>query len=195
MRTSQPSIGMETSDRADKPARQAESSNRAQASGTDKSKRTDRVLPASTFDGARLSLIDADVRLQAKRVKGVATPLENFDGVGQWRDQDSGYPIDSKGQLVDGTKLEGVSSLRAALASRPEAVVGTMTQKLLMYAVGREFKYYDMPTVRSIMRNASRDRYRFSALVLGIVQSAPFQMRVKEEAATKVAAVKGRSDQ
>jgi hypothetical protein len=66
------------------------------------------------------------------------------------------------------------------LLGRPEAFVGTLTEKLLMYGVGRETRYYDMPVVRTIMRDAARDRYRFSDLVLGIVQSAPFQMRMKE---------------
>jgi hypothetical protein len=81
---------------------------------------------------------------------------------------------------VDGTPLDGPSSLRKALLDRPEAFVGTMTNKLMMYGVGRETKYYDMPVVRAVMRGAARNRYRFSDLVLGIVQSAPFQMRVKE---------------
>ncbi len=110
----------------------------------------------------------------------IGLALENFDGVGQWRDADSGFKIDAAGQLVDGTKVDGPSSLRQALLDRPEAFVGAMTEKLLMYGVGRETKYYDMPVVRAIMRDAAADRYRFSELVLGIVQSAPFQMRMKE---------------
>jgi hypothetical protein len=110
----------------------------------------------------------------------IGLSLENFDGVGQWRTVDAGFKIDSSGQLVDGTPLDGPSSLRKALLDRPEAFVGTMTNKLMMYGVGRETKYYDMPVVRAVMRGAARNRYRFSDLVLGIVQSAPFQMRVKE---------------
>jgi hypothetical protein len=93
---------------------------------------------------------------------------------------DSGTAIDAPGQLVDGTPLDGPSSLRKALLDRPEAFVGSMTEKLLMYGVGRETKYFDMPVVRSVMREAAHDRYRFSDLVLGLVRSAPFQMRVKE---------------
>jgi hypothetical protein len=80
---------------------------------------------------------------------------------------------------VDGTPLEGPASLRNALLSRPEAFVGTMTEKLLMYGVGRETKYDDMPVVRAVMRNAAPGRYRFSDLVLGIVRSAPFEMRAE----------------
>jgi hypothetical protein len=110
----------------------------------------------------------------------IGLALENFDGVGRWRTVDSGFPIDASGQLVDGTALNGPSTLRKALLDRPEAFVGTLTDKLLMYGVGRETKYYDMPVVRAIMRDAARDRYRFSELVLGIVKSAPFQMRMKE---------------
>jgi hypothetical protein len=88
---------------------------------------------------------------------------------------------------VDGTRLDGPASLRQALLDRSEAFVGAMTEKLLMYGVGRETKYYDMPVVRAIMReamprDAARGRYRFSDLVLGIVRSAPFQMKVKEAA-------------
>jgi cytochrome c551/c552 len=112
----------------------------------------------------------------------IGLALENFDGVGQWRSADSGIKIDAAGQLVDGTRVDGPSSLRKALLDRPQAFVGAMTDKLLMYAVGRETKYYDMPVVRSVMRDAEGDRYRFSELVLGIVKSAPFQMRMKEAA-------------
>jgi cytochrome c551/c552 len=110
----------------------------------------------------------------------IGLALENFDGVGQWRSMDAGFKIDASGQLVDGTRVEGPASLRKALLDRPEAFVGAMTEKLLMYGVGRETKPYDMPVVRTVMRDATGDRYRFSELVLGIVRSAPFQMRVKE---------------
>jgi cytochrome c551/c552 len=114
----------------------------------------------------------------------IGLSLENFDGVGQWRTVDSGIKIDSTGQLVDGTPVDGPASLRQALLNRPEAFVGAMTEKLLMYGIGRETKYYDMPVVRAIMKDTTRDAagqpYRFSELVLGIVKSAPFQMRVRE---------------
>lgn len=112
----------------------------------------------------------------------IGLALENFDGTGAWRDTDSGIRIDASGQLVDGTRIDGPSSLREALLARPDAFVGTMTEKLLMYAIGRETKYYDMPVVRAVMRQAAGDRYRFSDIVLGIVASTPFQMRMKEAA-------------
>ncbi len=113
----------------------------------------------------------------------IGLSLENFNAVGQWRTEDSGFKIDASGQLVDGTPVDGPSSLRKALLDRPDAFVGTMTEKLLMYGVGRETKYYDMPVVRGIMRDAAGNRYRFSDLVLGVVRSAPFQMRMKEQPA------------
>src|SRR5579863_5510341 len=110
----------------------------------------------------------------------IGLALENFDGVGGWRTVDSGFKVDASGQLVDGTRVDGPSSLRQALLDRPQAFVGTMTEKLLMYALGRETKYYDMPVVRAVMHDAGRDHYRFSELVVGIVKSAPFQMKMKE---------------
>jgi cytochrome c551/c552 len=120
----------------------------------------------------------------------IGLALENFDGVGQWRNTDSGLKIDASGQLVDGTRVDGPASLRKALLDRPEAFVGAMTEKLLMYGVGRETKYYDMPVVRAVMRNAAGNQYRFSDLVLGIVKSAPFQMRMKEAAPVETTARK-----
>ena len=110
----------------------------------------------------------------------IGLSLENFDGVGAWRTVDSGFKVDPSGQLVDGTPLSGPASLRQALLNRPEAFVGNMTDKLMMYGIGRETKYYDMPVVRSVMHDAARNNYRFSDLVLGIVKSAPFQMKIKE---------------
>ena len=110
----------------------------------------------------------------------IGLALENFDGTGAWRTVDSGFKVDPSGQLVDGTPLSGPASLRQALSNRPEAFVGNMTEKLLMYGTGRESKYYDMPVVRAVMRDAAKDQYRFSGLVLGIVKSAPFQMKMKE---------------
>jgi hypothetical protein len=118
----------------------------------------------------------------------IGLALDNFDGVGQWRAVDLGFPIDASGQLVDGTRVDGPASLRQALLNRPEAFVGAMTEKLLMYGVGRETKYYDMPVVRAIMRDAANNHYRFSELVLGIVKSQPFQMRMKEAAPAENAA-------
>jgi cytochrome c5 len=105
--------------------------------------------------------------------------LENFDAVGKWRMRDEGHVIDASGQLTDGTRVDGVASLRQALLKRPDVFVGTLTEKLLTYALGRGLDYYDMPAIRGIVREASAQNSQFSSLVLGVVKSVPFQMRVK----------------
>jgi Protein of unknown function (DUF1588)/Protein of unknown function (DUF1592)/Protein of unknown function (DUF1585) len=105
----------------------------------------------------------------------IGLALENFDGVGRWRTAESGVRIDASGKLVDGTAMDGPESLRKALLSYPDAFL--QTEKFLMYAVGRTSHYYDMPAVRTITREAARNGYRFSSLVMAIVRSDPFQMR------------------
>jgi cytochrome c551/c552 len=104
--------------------------------------------------------------------------LENFDAVGKWRTGGEGSgAIDVSAVLPDGTSFEGVDGLRRVLLGRSELFVQTMTEKLLIYALGRGLEYYDAPAVRGIVRDAARQNYTFSALVLGIVNSTPFQMR------------------
>ena len=88
--------------------------------------------------------------------------------------------VDASGELVDGTKLNGPATLRQALMSRSDAFLTTATEKLLTYGLGRAVNYYDMPVVRSVIRDAARNDYRFSSIVLGIVKSSPFQMKVKQ---------------
>ena len=110
----------------------------------------------------------------------IGLSLENYDGVGRWRTEDTGAKIDTGATLVDGTNLNGVDSLREALLRYPDALVQTMAEKLMMYATGRAAHYYDMPAVRAITRDAAAKNYRFSALVTAIVSSEPFQMRVKK---------------
>ncbi len=110
--------------------------------------------------------------------------LENFDAVGAWRTRDGGLlgtPIDASGQLMDGTKVDGVVTLRQALLKQPEIFVGTLTEKLLTYALGRGLTSDDMPVVREIVRDSARQSYRFSSLIMGIVNSAPFQMRKAQD--------------
>jgi hypothetical protein len=104
--------------------------------------------------------------------------LENFDAIGQWRTADQGVPIDASGVLADGSTINGAPQLLALLAARPEQFVRTMTQMLMTYALGRGTEYYDMPIVRAIARDSAQQNYRFSALVAGIVKSAPFQMKM-----------------
>ena len=111
--------------------------------------------------------------------------LENFDAVGAWRTKDGGTrgaPVDASGQLVDGTQINGVVELRAALLRDPETFVRTLTEKLMTYAVGRGLSGTDMPAVRTVVRDSARDQYRFSSVILEIVRSVPFQMRMKAPA-------------
>ena len=112
------------------------------------------------------------------RMDPLGFALENYDGVGKWRDEDAGSKIDASGKLPDGTAFVGAGGLKKILVtSRRDEFVNTVTQKLLLYALGRGLEYYDQPTVRSISRQAAKDGYRMSALISAIVSSAPFQMR------------------
>ena len=113
-----------------------------------------------------------------RNIDPVGFALENFDAVGQWRETTSeGLPIDAAGVLADGTKVDGPVALRKALLSRPDVFVGTVTEKLLIYALGRGLEPVDMPVVRAIVRHAAAQHYAMQSIVMGIVQSAPFQMR------------------
>jgi hypothetical protein len=104
--------------------------------------------------------------------------LDNFDAVGAWRTLgEDGSPIDATGVLADGARVNGPVDLRNALLSRPNVFVGTMTEKLMTYALGRGVEYYDMPAIRAIVHEAAHNDYRFSSLIMGVVKSTPFQMR------------------
>jgi mono/diheme cytochrome c family protein len=107
--------------------------------------------------------------------------LENFDATGRWRSTDSGAPVDTAGKLIDGTAVNGPASLREALLSRPDVFVRTLTEKLMIYGLGRGLDYNDMPAVRSINREAAKNDYRFTSVILGIVKSTPFQMKTKAD--------------
>ena len=106
----------------------------------------------------------------------IGLALENFDVTGAWRIKDSGVPIDATGELYDGTPLAGPADLRAALVARSETFITTFTENLMAYAIGRRVEYYDMPAVRTIVREAAEQQNRVSAFVLGVVGSAAFQM-------------------
>jgi hypothetical protein len=109
----------------------------------------------------------------------IGLALENFDGVGAWRVKDEGQPIDPSGVLADGTKIDGASSLRAFVMRNSEQFVRVVAEKLLTYGLGRGVETEDMPLVRAIVRDASAGNYRFSALLLGVIKSPPFQNNVK----------------
>ena len=113
--------------------------------------------------------------------------LENFDSAGRWRSVGpDGSPLDVAGTLADGTQVNGPVALREAILSRPDAFVTVVTEKMLIYALGRGLEPSDMPVVRRIVRKAAQNDYRLSSIITGIVESAPFQMRTKLEPAESV---------
>jgi hypothetical protein len=116
-----------------------------------------------------------------KMMDPIGFALENFDGVGTWRTKQLGQNLDASGQLTDGTKINGVVDLREALVRYSPQFVRTVTEKLLTYALGRGVEYEDMPVVRAIVKDAARNDYRFSSLLMGIVKSEPFQMNRKPD--------------
>jgi hypothetical protein len=123
----------------------------------------------------------------------IGLSMENFDAVGAWRQRDGdsvtgpGTPIDAQGELLDGTKINGVVSLRQALLRQPDMFVQTVTEKLMIYALGRGLQPYDMPSVRAIVRETAQADYRFSSIVVGIINSTPFQKRVTLEESARIA--------
>ncbi len=103
--------------------------------------------------------------------------FEHFDAVGRWRDAEGGLPIESASVLPDGTEIDGIAGVKRLLLNDPERFVGAVTEKLLMYAIGRNVQYFDRPAVRRIVEEAAAQDYTFAALVHGIVRSVPFRMR------------------
>jgi len=115
-----------------------------------------------------------------RNIDPVGFALENFDAVGQWRQTTrEGLAIDAAGVLADGSKVDGPVALRKALLARPDVFAGTITEKMLIYALGRGLEPIDMPVVRGVVRNAAAQNYAMQSILLGIVRSAPFQMRTK----------------
>jgi cytochrome c553 len=118
-----------------------------------------------------------------RMIDPIGLALEHFDVTGTWRIKDAGHPIDASTTLFDGSPMASPADLRRALLTYSDAFVRNLTENMLTYAIGRRVEPYDMPAVRAIARDAARDGNRFSALVLGIVRSAPFQMaRAEKEA-------------
>jgi len=121
------------------------------------------------------------------RMDPLGFALENFDATGKWRTTESTgpadkthNPIDASGQLADGTKFVGVQGLRQVLLEHSDEFVYRMTERLLTYALGRGSEWYDAPAIRAVVNGAKKDDYRFSSLLIGIVQSTPFQMRMSQ---------------
>jgi mono/diheme cytochrome c family protein len=135
--------------------------------------------------GKNLTMRDAMIQHRANpacagchaRMDPIGFSMENFDALGKWRDLDSFNKIDASGVLPDGTKFEGTTGLRKLLLDHSDEFISTVSEKLLMYAIGRNLQYYDAPSVRVIKREAARNGNTFASLVLGVVKSTPFQMR------------------
>ncbi|HEY8518880.1 MAG TPA: DUF1592 domain-containing protein [Gammaproteobacteria bacterium] len=111
------------------------------------------------------------------RMDAIGFAFEHFDAIGRWRDTEGGLPIEDRSELPDGTEIDGIEGVKRLLLGDPERFVGAVTEKLLMYALGRNVQYYDRPTVRRIVREAAEENYTFASLVRGIVKSVPFRMR------------------
>jgi hypothetical protein len=122
-----------------------------------------------------------------RTIDPVGFSLENFNAVGQWRDLEvEDQPVDSSGAIPGDKEFKGIDGLEDALLRRPELFVSALTENLMTFALGRGVEYYDAPAIRKVVHDAEKDGYRFSSVIVGIVKSAPFQMRRAE--ATGVAA-------
>jgi mono/diheme cytochrome c family protein len=117
------------------------------------------------------------------RMDPIGFAMDNFDAVGQWRTTDAEQPIDASGVLPDGTKFNGVAEMKKDIVRSPEEFVSAVAEKLLMYGIGRNVHYFDRPALRAIVRGAAQHSYTFSSLVLGVVESVPFQMRESQSPA------------
>ena len=142
----------------------------------------------TSSDGKQLTMRDAMAmhrenpacRVCHAAMDPIGFSLENYDAVGKWRNVFADQPIDASGLLPDGNTFDGPDGLRDLLLSRPDDFVGTITEKLMRFALGRSLEYYDMPAIRKIVRDAAESDYRWSAIILGVVESVPFQMRRSE---------------
>ena len=118
----------------------------------------------------------------------IGLALETYDVTGQWRLRENGIPVDSQGELYDGTIISSPIELQSALLKRPIPLVRTFAQNLMAYALGRRVEYFDMPTVRAISQAAAKNDYRMSSFILGVVKSPAFQMqRVEQSDSTNIA--------
>jgi hypothetical protein len=130
-----------------------------------------------------------------RTIDPVGFPLENFNAVGQWRDFEvDGQPVDASGTIPGAGEFRGIDGLENALLARPELFVEALTENLMTFALGRGVAYFDAPAVRKIVKDSKKGGYRFSSLILGIVEGTPFQMRraelSEEPDATKIASIK-----
>jgi hypothetical protein len=112
-----------------------------------------------------------------QRMDPLGFTLENFDAVGKWRSEADGVSVDPTAAMPDGTNFAGIDGLRTYLAENKEDFVRTLSGKLLAYAIGRGIEYYDQPAIRKIARDAAANNYRWSSVILGVVNSTPFSSR------------------
>jgi hypothetical protein len=152
------------------------------------------VPPLKEEDGPRV-LTSVRQRLEAHRANPVCATchkildpiglsLENYDLIGKWRTTDGPSTIDASVELVDGSKLNGPSTLRKALMSRSDLFVQTAIEKLMTYGTAHTLQYSDMPAVRAIVKQSAPDNYRFSSIVTALVKSSPFQLKTKQAPVT-----------
>jgi hypothetical protein len=147
------------------------------------------VVPELKATGANGKILSMRERMEQHRsnpacfschatVEPYGLALENFDPVGRWRTiNENGEPVDASTELVNGTKFEGPNGLRNIVLANKDQFVQTAANRLLTYALGRGLEYYDMPTVRKIVKDSAASKYNFSTLVVNVVKSMPFQMR------------------
>ena len=110
----------------------------------------------------------------------VGLALDNFDVIGKWRTRENGAPLDTRGELWDGTQVSSPADLQSALLKRPERLLQNFTENMMAYALGRRIQYYDMPAIRKIVDGAEGNDYRMSSFILGVVNSDAFRMRSAE---------------
>lgn len=155
------------------------------------------AVPAPPADVPALdeNVIAADLSMRERLAKHRADPacaschdlmdpvgfaLENYDAIGRWRDYEAGKPVDVSGKLPDGIEFSGVRELEDAILKHPDLFVGALTEKILTYALGRGVEHFDRPAVREVVRNSKTEQYRFSEIILNVVNSVPFQMRTSK---------------
>ncbi len=139
----------------------------------------DNVVSASLPIRARLAAHRADTACASCHnvIDPIGFALEHFDAVGRYRTLEDFHPVDASGGMPDGSTFDGVAGLEAALLARPDLFAGNIAEKLFIFALGRDVEPHDAPAIREIVRQASTDNYRLSALILGLVRSPPFQLR------------------
>src|SRR5258708_5153985 len=134
---------------------------------------TTEIYPLSLHDALPIYCVQCPALMDP-----IGFALENFEGIGVWRTDEEGTPVDASAKTFDGTTIDGPASLRAWLLEYSDQFVEVVAEKLLTYALGRGVEYQDMPLVRAIAHDAKRSGNRFSTLVLGVVNSKPFQMNM-----------------